>query len=50
MIRRLLSAFDARDVAFLVGLALFAAGLAQVSVAAALVGTGSVLLFAALRG
>ena len=44
------STVDDRDVTFTAGLALFAFGLWQVSPTYALIGSGCVLLFAALKG
>ena len=50
LLKAIVTAFDVRDVLFALGLALFAAGLAQISLTCALIGSGSILLLAALKG
>jgi hypothetical protein len=49
MLKKICETFDARDLFFAAGLGLLAAGLWQVSMSLALVASGAVLLFAALR-
>jgi len=49
MWKKLSEIFDARDLYFYAGLGLFTAGLWQVDMTLALIGTGSVLLFVAVR-
>lgn len=49
MLKKLCGVFDSRDLIFAAGLGLFAAGLWQVDMTLALIGTGAVLIYVAVR-